>query len=144
MGLYICEFEITSPEDATQMWGAWPFGFSGATEGASFDDAVAMAADWLRLTLEAAHEDGKMLPRQSLGQKPRHGGRVVAVAVEDDAQSDEVTLSEAAIITALSEDRIQHYWKEGTLNGRVVEGKTYIDRQSLNLLIDMLERAEES
>lgn len=143
MGLYICEFEITPPEDATQMWGVWPFGLPGATEGASFDDAVAMAADWLLLTVEAAHEDGRVLPRQTLGQKPRHGGRVVAVAVEDDAQPDEVTPYEAAIIMALSEDRIQHYWKEGTLNGRVVEGKTYIDRQSLNVLMDMFE-AEES
>lgn len=144
MNQYICEFEITPPVDATQMWGVWPFGLDGATQGASFDDAVAMAADWLLVTLQSAHEDGKVLPRQTFGHEPQQGGRVVAVAVVDNAQPNEVTLSDAAVIVSLSEEQMRHYWEVGTLYGRREGDQIYIERQSLNLLMDILEHTEQS
>lgn len=137
--LYVCEFEITPPEEGSEIWGAFPLGLEGATQGASFDDAVTMAADWLAITLKAAHEDGKALPRQSLGHEPVQGGRVVAVAVEDPEQPDEVTAKEAAVILGVSQSRVTQLCDAGLLESRIDGRNRLVSRQSVFRRLDAME-----
>ena len=47
MSLYMCEFELVNDGDYVLCWPFWP-GVEGGTQGENFDDAVEMAADWLR------------------------------------------------------------------------------------------------
>lgn len=88
--LYVREFELAEQDGVV---AAIPFGLDGGTQGDDFDDAVAMAADWLRLTVLDALERGETLPQGRMGNEPRHGGKVIALAV--DVEASEATRDDA-------------------------------------------------
>lgn len=84
--VYIREFEFFEDEG---MVCVFPFGIVGGTVGYDLEDAVMMASDWLRIHVLAALERGEEFPQGSVGNKPSHGGTVIAVAVE--ASMEDVT-----------------------------------------------------
>ena len=57
--LFVREFEIIADEDG---YLAVPFDMDGGTEGGTREEAVAMAADWLRVTALDALLHGHALP----------------------------------------------------------------------------------
>lgn len=78
--VYVWEFEFYSSGDYIC---AVPVPLlEGGTFGDSLTDAVESAADWLGDMVDAHLTDGLELPEMSFGHAPKHGGRVIAVAVE--------------------------------------------------------------
>ncbi len=75
---------------------------AGGTEGGTLEEAVAMAADWLRMAALDALLHGHELEGadRGLGNEPQEGGRMVAVAVEADV-SDAPAMSAAQAARAL-------------------------------------------
>ena len=111
--LFVREFEFV-PEDGGYV--AVPCDMDGATEGATLEDAVAMAADWLRLMAVDSLVHGSALPGGGAGHAPREGGTVIAVAVEaslSDAPS--VTAAQAAEALGVSTARVAQMCASGQL-----------------------------
>ena len=80
--IFIREFEFFEDEG---MISAYPFGLEGATCGTDLDDAVFMASDWLKSTMEHRIKVGKIPANGTFGNKPEHeGGIVIAVSVDCD------------------------------------------------------------
>lgn len=77
--LYVREFEFFV--DGDYITAEPREGPGGATFGENFEDAVESAADWLSEVVDDALMNGKTLTKSTYGHDPRHGGRVVAVAV---------------------------------------------------------------
>lgn len=128
--LYINEFEFFEDEG---MVCAFPFDREGATCGDTFDDAVAMAADWLYETVKYEVIDGDPQPKVSLGHEPQHGGRVMAVAVDFDINRvDAVTAADAARILGVSTARIAQMCESGKLTSWKDGSKRLILRDSVN------------
>lgn len=88
--MFIREFEIVEDEGG---FIAMPLGMDGGTEGDTFDEAVEMAADWLRMQALDSLLHNRDLPSAGLNHSPNEGGRIVAVAVD-------VKLSDAPAVTA--------------------------------------------
>lgn len=88
--LYVREFEIVEDEGG---FLALPYDMEGGTEGSTREEAIAMAADWLRMEALDAQLHRRTLPGGSIGHTPRENGLVVAVAVD-------VNLTDAPAITA--------------------------------------------
>ncbi len=128
--LVINEFEFFEDEG---MICAFPFDREGATCGADFDDAVSMAADWLYETVKYEAIEGLESPKVSLGHKPQHGGRVVAVAVDFDLKRvDSVTAADAARILGVSTARIAQMCNKGLLTSWKDGSKRLILRDSVD------------
>lgn len=111
---YIREFEFYEEEG---MVCAVPFGIEGATCGTDLYDALDMAADWLRLHVLNALARGEDFPRGTVGNKPQHGGEVVAVCVEASLEDvPAMTASEAASALGVSCARVTQLCKAGDLD----------------------------
>ena len=111
---YIREFEFFPEEGAVV---AVPFGLEGATEGANLQDAVSMAADWLRIHVLDALSKGEEFPRGTVGNKPRRGGVVIAVAVEASLSDvTAMTAAQAARELGVSTARVAQLCSEGQLD----------------------------
>lgn len=128
--LVINEFEFFEDEG---MICAFPFDREGATCGIDFDDAVAMAADWLYETVKYEAIDGIVPPKVSLGHEPQHGGRVMAVAVNFELDRvDAVTAADAARILGVSTARIAQMCESGQLTSWKDGSKRLVLRDSVN------------
>ena len=79
--VYCGEFEFVESDGQVAALPCWT---EGATEGATLDDAVTMAADWLRMAALDALAVGERLDCGGFGHAPRMGGRIIAVAIEAD------------------------------------------------------------
>lgn len=111
--LYLCCFEMV---DKGERVVAFPVGLEGGTEGYGLEDAVAMAADWLRETATDYLINGEPWPELPITAEPRRGGRMVTVAVGvslDDV--DAVTASEAAKMLGISTSRVAQLCRDGLL-----------------------------
>ena len=87
----LAEFELFEDED---MVLALPFELEGGTEGYDFQDAAAMAADWLRAEAEHWLMSGTEPPKLELSHASRHGGQVVIIGVSVSLEAiDTVTAS---------------------------------------------------
>lgn len=73
------EFEVFKGE---VYFVAMPYDFEGGTQGEDFENAVRMAGDWLRGTVEECEDRGLALPVPTRGNEPRHGGENVLVSSE--------------------------------------------------------------
>lgn len=112
-GVYICDFELV---DKGERVFVKPHGLDGATEGMDFDDAVAMAADWLKETALDYLARGEEWPELPLGTDPLQGGRMVTVAVPaslDDIPA--VNAAEAARMLGVSTARVTQLCNAGLL-----------------------------
>lgn len=128
--LVINEFEFFEDEG---MVCAFPFDREGATCGTDFDDAVSMAADWLYETAKYEAINNVAPSKVSFGHEPRHGGRVMAVAVDFDlSRVDAVTAADAARILGVSTARVAQMCESGKLTSWKDGSKRLILRDSVN------------
>lgn len=110
---YIREFEFF-PEEGTVM--AVPFGLEGATEGAGLQDAVSMAADWLRIHVLDTLSKGGEFPQGTVGNEPRRGGVVIAVAVEASLSDVPAMAAQAARELGVGTAKVAQLCSEGRLD----------------------------
>ncbi len=129
MSVYMCDFELL---DKGSRVVAVPIGLDGATEGYDFEDAVRMAADWLRETALDFQMRGEEWPDLPLGTEPNAGGRMVTMAV--DASLDQVpamTAAEAARTLGVSTARVAQLCKAGHLESWRVGGTRMVSADSV-------------
>ena len=141
MARYVCEFEFEQDGDWILCWPFWPGRVDG-TQGEDFDDAIEMAVDWLHTMVLDYLMRGEELPRFPLNNKPRHGGRVVVVAIE--ASLDEVpavTASEAAGLLGVSDARVAQLCKAGHLDSWKVGRTRMVALESVQLRLAEERRA---
>ncbi len=127
--LYMREFEVFEDEG---MWLALPFGMEGGTQGLSFEDAVAMAAEWLHE--HALHElsVGGELKNGSLGNAPAHNGTVVTVAVQASlAEVPAMTAADAAAKLGVSTARVAQLCAAGELDSWKVGRTRMVSEESV-------------
>lgn len=125
----LAEFELFEDED---MVLALPFELEGGTEGYDFQDAAAMAADWLRAEAEHWLMSGTEPPKLGLSHASRHGGQVVIIGVSVSLEAiDTVTASEAAELLGVSRPRITQMIKAGRLEGYTKGHATFVTRASV-------------
>lgn len=128
---FATEFELFEDEGLVI---ALPFGMPGGTEGRDFNDALLMAADWLKCEIETQLMGYEAGLESSFGNKPRHeGGRVVVIGVETSLEAiDTVTASEAAEALGVSRPRVSQMLKCGKLVGYTKGHATYVTQESLD------------
>lgn len=130
--LYLREFEITEP-DNNGLCAALPFGLPGATQGAGFDEAMEMAADWLYHTIQDDLIRGEEIPEPHFGNEPEHGGKVMTIAVDVDlARADAVTAADAARILGVSTARVAQMCEKGQLTSWKDGSRRMVLRDSVN------------
>lgn len=129
--VYIREFEFFEDEG---MVCAAPFGLEGATCGDDLFDAVDMAADWLRIHVLAALAKGREFPQGSVGNRPAHGGTVIAVAVEASIRDvPAMTAAEAARELGVSTARVSQLVSAGLLDSWKVGATRMVSEDSVLL-----------
>lgn len=124
MAMYVYEMEFSPVASGGFVVFPCDESMGGATSGDDFAEAVAYAADWLRMTLEGYLMRGEPVPKAGFGHTPQQpGNRIVVLAVE--ASLDRipaVTAAEAARILDVSTARVAQMcatqrlesWKEGS------------------------------
>ncbi|MCL2807010.1 MAG: helix-turn-helix domain-containing protein [Coriobacteriia bacterium] len=113
--LYVYEFEVFESEGSLL---AFPFDFGGGTQGDTEKEIAEMAADWLRVDIEHRLIHGIALPEATFGNKPKHGGRILLVAIEVSLDTiDAVAAHEAADMLGVSRGRITQMVSSGVLEG---------------------------
>ena len=136
MAVYVCEFEFVRDGDMVLAWPFWDEYMAG-TEGYDLDDAVAMAADWLREMVLDRLMQGEPIPECHFGHEAERGGRVIAVAIQASLSDvPAVTASEAARILGVSTARVSQLCKAGLLDNWKVGGTRMVSRESVNLRMD--------
>lgn len=113
--VYVCEFEFWEAPSGNMV--AEPLSFDAeGTFGDSLVDAVESAADWLGMLVDDRLMKGIDMPPMSFGHSPRHGGKVIAVAVS--RSLDEIpamTAADAARELGVSRARIAQLCSDGKL-----------------------------
>ena len=107
------EFEVyPDPEGG---YAVEPCGLAGATEGDTYEEAVEMAVDWLRVHALAALERGAEFEGGGLGHEPSHGGTIVTVATNVELSDiPAVTAAEAAEMLGVSTARVAQLRHDGS------------------------------
>lgn len=127
--LFVREFEIVAEEGG---YLAIPFDMEGGTEGETREEAVAMAADWLRATALDALLHGYALPGGSVGHDLQEGGWVVAVAVDVDvSDAPAMTSAEAARALGVSTARVAQMCSSGQLASWKVGSTRMVAKESV-------------
>lgn len=126
---YVREFEFFEDEG---MVCVEPFGMEGATCGTDIYDAIDMAADWLRIHVLDALAKGEAFPQGALGNEPRHGGTVIAVAIEASLEDvPAMTASEAARELGVSTARVSQLVSAGLLESWKVGSTRMVSENSV-------------
>ena len=129
--MYICEFEFVRDGDLVLCWPFWPGRVDG-TQGEGFDDAVEMAADWLRMMVLDCLMRGEEVPALPKGNVPLRGGSIVAIAVEASlAQVPAVTAHDAAGLLGVSMARVTQLCKAGRLDSWKVGRTRMVSLESI-------------
>lgn len=129
MERYTYEFEAYLAE---KYWIVIPHGLEGATQGIDFEDAVDMAADWLRIKAEDAAIYGYEMPDPVFGAPLEHGGQRIVVSVVAGRDTIKaVTAKRAAEILGVPKKRIAKMRKKALLEGWDEGKKTYITLDSV-------------
>ena len=132
-GMYVCEFEFVQDGDYILCWPFFPGRVDG-TQGKDFDDAVEMAADWLK-TIALDHlMKGDEVPKIPLGNQPKRGGGIVVVAVEASlGDVPAITAAEAAGLLGVSTARVTQLAKAGALDSWKVGRTRMVSLESVQL-----------
>lgn len=121
---FMAEFELFESEGTIL---ALPFGLEGGTEAPTFEEAAAMAADWLRGEVEHWLMAGACPPSPTLGNEPLRGGSVCLIGVSSSLEAiDTMTASEAAQALGVSRPRISQMIKSGRLEGFTKGHATFV------------------
>jgi len=111
--MYVYEFEFFESEGYLIVC---PFDMEGATQGRDLQEAVEMAADWLRMDIQYRLMYNEPLPKPTFGNTPKEGGFVVVIAVEAGLDTiRRVSASEAARLLDVSPARVNHMIRDGLL-----------------------------
>ncbi len=111
--VYCGEFEFVPCEGRMAVLPCWA---DGATEGNDLDDAVKMAADWLRIMVLDALAKGETYDCGGFGHVPKEGGRIIAVAIDTDKHDiPSMSASEAARRLGISTARVAQLCNAGLL-----------------------------
>ena len=111
--IYIREFEFYREEGYV---AACPCDMEGATFGEDIEDAAVSAADWLYETVLDNLAHGRKTPGGKLDHKPKHNGRIIAIAVNADlSHANAVTAAEAAKLLGVSTARVAQMCENGKL-----------------------------
>lgn len=125
----LCEFELYEDEG---MVLAVPFELEGGTEGRTYEEAAAMAADWLKGMAQHGLMAGRGFPAPALGHEPAHGGRVLLVGVDVSlADVPRMTAAEAAARLGVSRARVSQMLGRGQLEGWREGRNTYVTEASV-------------
>ncbi|MBR2835662.1 MAG: helix-turn-helix domain-containing protein [Coriobacteriales bacterium] len=128
--IFIREFELFENEGMTL---AIPHDMPGGTEGYNFQDAIEMAADWLRMMAEDALIRGVDLPGGNLGQEPEHGGKMVIIAIQADLKNvPSITALEAAQKLGISQARVKQLCDSGLLESWKIGRTRMVSLDSVN------------
>lgn len=121
---FMAEFELFESEGTIL---ALPFGLEGGTEAPTFEEAAAMAADWLRGEVEHWLMAGACPPSPTLRNEPLRGGSVCLIGVSSSLEAiDTMTASEAAQALGVSRPRISQMIKSGRLEGFTKGHATFV------------------
>lgn len=124
-----CDFEVFEDDG---IWLAIPLGMGGGTEGHTFDDAVKMACDWLRLNAEHIAARGMEPPEYESGLPLENDGTRVVVCVPFGREAiDTVTAAQAARMLGVSRARVSQLVKSRSLEGWVEGRNAYVTRESV-------------
>lgn len=128
--IVIQEFEVyPDPEGG---YAVEPCGLAGATEGDTYEEAVEMAVDWLRVHALAALERGAKFRGGGLGHVPSRGGTVVTLAVNVELSDiPVVTATEAAEMLGVSTARVAQLCRDGSLNSWKIGNTRMVSRDSI-------------
>ncbi len=128
---YVCEFEFV--DDSESSIAAFPLnGWDGATFGDNMADAGESAADWLSCMVDDALMKGEDLPPISFGNKPLHGGQVVAIAVSRELHDiPAMTAADAARELGVSSARVSQLVQAGLLESWKEGSRRMISRASV-------------
>ena len=128
--IVIQEFEVyPDPEGG---YAVEPCGLAGATEGDTYEEAVEMAVDWLRVHALAALEHGSEFKGSGLGHTPCHSGMVVTVATNVELSDiPAVTAAETADMLGVSTARVAQLCRDGSLNSWKVGSTRMVSRDSI-------------
>jgi len=128
--MYIYEFEIFKSEG---YFIAYPFGMEGATQGKDMQEAVEMAADWLRTDIQYRIMHDVPIPKPTYENEPREGGSIIAVAIEAGLDTiRRVSASEAARLLGVTPARVNHMIRDGLL-------ESYKDGYNVWVTMDSIE-----
>lgn len=129
MPVFICDFELVDDEGRVV---ALPVGLDGATEGHGFEDAVRMAADWLRETAYGYLMADEEWPELPLGTDPKRGGRMVTLATDVSLdQIPSMTAAEAARTLGVSTARVAQLCNAQLLESWKVGGTRMVSVESV-------------
>lgn len=133
---YVCEFELF--DDGEGSVAAVPLnGWDGATFGDDFEDAGESAADWLRCMVDDALMNGRELPPIAFGHEPRHGGKVLAIAVMRDLSDiPAMTAADAARALGVSRARVTQLCNAGLLESWQDGTKRMVSRASVDARLE--------
>ncbi|MBR2683256.1 MAG: hypothetical protein IKE22_08330 [Atopobiaceae bacterium] len=130
MGVYVCEFEFVEDGDMVLAWPFWP-GYAAGTEGCGLEDAVAMAADWLRIMVLDCLAKGEAVPACGFGHEPERGGKVIAVAIEADlSEVPAMTAAEAARTLGISTRASRSSARQGSWTAGRSEARAWSARRA--------------
>lgn len=128
--IVIQEFEVyPDPEGG---YAVEPCGLAGGAEGDTYEEAVEMAVDWLRVHALAALERGAEFRGGGLGHVPSRGGTVVTLAVNVELSDiPAVTATEAAEMLGVSTARVAQLCRDGSLNSWKIGNTRMVSRGSI-------------
>ena len=127
--VHVYEFEVYESEGFQIVE---PFDLEGGTEGYDVRDAAMMAVDWLKITVEHCAMHHIELPEPTFGNRPRHGGTVMLVAVDAGVETvPRVTPAEAARALGVTPGRVSQLMASGRLEHFEYGGRTWVSRYSL-------------
>ncbi len=127
--VHVYEFEVYESE---QRLLASPFDFEGGTEGHDMREVAEYAADWLKLEIEFRAMEGTPLPEPTFDNEPRHGGRIMWVAVDAGLHTiPRMTAAEAARALGVSPSRVSHMIRDGLLEAFKYGHNTWVTRYSV-------------
>ncbi len=128
--LYVCDFEFF---DSDGYVCAIPCNDMGAgTFGDNLNDAVESAADWLTCVVDDALINGSELPEINIGYEPKHGGKIIAIAVSRElADIRAITAADAAKELGISTARVAQLIKAGLLDSWKDGSRRMVSRESI-------------
>lgn len=124
------EFEVYPGE---RYYIAEPVGLEGGTQGETLEEAVEMAADWLRGEVEFRAVRGLDMPRPEFRDAPAHpGGMLCLVGVDAGRETVErVSSTEAARMLGVTPARVSQMIKAHRLEGWRDGRNTYVTLDSV-------------
>ena len=128
--LHVYEFEVF--EGDSGMLLAIPYDMDGGTQGRDAREVTEMAADWLQGEMEYRAMRGLPFPEPTFDNEPRHGGRILAIAVNAGKESiPRITAAEAARRLGVTRGRVSQMIRAGQLDTFELDGRTWVAEYSV-------------